>query len=496
MENFKEFQLSAINWHAISMEDVQDAFDENLRKSVVKQNPLRTISAVYANDGNNPKYFLKHDHGNFLSAKIKHFFRCKVEKEFESARLLLNHDVPCINYLAWGQKGFEGYLLSEAFKDSQDLNECWQEIKNEPLLRKNFISAFTDLIVKTLNANILHPDLHIGNMLVHRQNEDFIFKYVDVYGVKQVSILSINQKLKMLVVILWFYHDLSPYEAENFLDSFARYFPFNKKELRQKIIKVWSLRANHFRTSRRKKVLKQSSQINLVRNKAGVWRMVKDLNLSDAKKILEKHKKIVSNDPNQLIKNDKKRRLSRVVLNDKSFVVKEFFRIRFKGIFASDRRSWLNAAGLKTIGIPACRYFAWFHSNKNGYVVMEDLGDNLIHYELIKLKNNPDILMLLLVKLVKIIALLHNSRIVFKDVKTSNFIVGSDSTLRLIDLDDVIFNRSPSMKCRLKAFETIKETMPVELTRLQILRLLTYYRKEAGIKKSQVRWLLKKITES
>ena len=396
MEVLQEIKLNSINWYTFSKSELRKVFNEDYKKTLVKQNPLRTITALHKKENGAAEYFIKHDHARFWEAKLKGLFRSKVKKEFESANLLLKHSITCVNYIAWGERGFEGFLLTEAFRDSQDLNECWQEIKHNPLLRKNFIAAFTNLIAKTLDAKVFHPDLHIGNILVRRQGNEFVFKYVDVYGVKQVHKLSIKKKLNMLVILLWLYHDLSPFELNNLFSSFTRFFPFTKRELRQKIINVWSRRVNHFRARRRKKLLKQSSQINFIRTKEGIWRTVKDIKLSDTKKLLEKHREIVSNTPDQLIKNDKKRRLSRVVLNDKSFIVKEFYKIRCKGRFSPDRRSWLNASGLKTIGIPACRYLAWLHSNQSGYVVLEDLGQNLIHYEFIRIQNNPDRLKLLL----------------------------------------------------------------------------------------------------
>jgi tRNA A-37 threonylcarbamoyl transferase component Bud32 len=125
---------------------------------------------------------------------------------------------------------------------------------------------------------------------------------------------------------------------------------------------------------------------------------------------------------------------------------------------------------------------------------MEDLGNNLMHFELLRLRDHPDRLYSLLMKLIEIMALLHKCRIICQDAKMSNFIVGSDNIVRMIDLDNVIFDSYPSMQDRLVTFKVMTKTMPVELTRLQVLRLLSYYRLEVGVSKSQIRWLLKNVS--
>jgi Ser/Thr protein kinase RdoA (MazF antagonist) len=493
MERHQEIQFNSIKWRTFSKEDVENVFDESFNRTVVKQNPLRTVTAVYEKDSSSLQYFLKHDHARSWKAKLKHLLRSKVKNEFDSAQLLSKHNIPCVNYIAWGEKGFEGYLLTEALKDSQDLTVTWQNIKGDPRLRKRFISALTDLLAKTLEAEVFHPDLHIGNILVARQEDDFILKYVDVYGVEESSRLSADQKLNMLVILVLFYRDLPPFEAKHLLASFAHFFPFTDSELRQEIFRVWSQRANRFRVKRRKKMLKQSSQINYTRTEEGIWRTVKDLRISDARAILQRHREMVLKAPNQLIKVDKKRRLSRVSMDGKSYVVKEFRKVRFKGGFAPDRRSWLNAFGLGTVGVPVCRYLAWLQSSQGGYIIMEDLGNNLMHFELLRLRDHPDRLYSLLMKLIEIMALLHKCRIICQDAKMSNFIVGSDNIVRMIDLDNVIFDSYPSMQDRLVTFKVMTKTMPVELTRLQVLRLLSYYRLEVGVSKSQIKWLLKNV---
>jgi hypothetical protein len=252
-------------------------------------------------------------------------------------------------------------------------------------------------------------------------------------------------------------------------------------------------------------IFRDSSWVMTHHTSMGFWRVFRDkpewLTLGIMEKAVLEHNQLVAQRPEFLVKNDKKRRLSRFQVEENSVIVKEFVRPGPWGPWAADSRSWICANRLHRIGLPVCRYLAWLKA-KHGcaYILMEDLGPQDLYAELIHNRADRVKLKELLTEAGHLIGILHNLGVHPRDLKIRNFVPcyrenPKSLELKLIDLDDILFFKVVPDSCRSRNAEQIISTLPDFLDQRQKLLLLAAYHRETGIEKQILFGLLSRFLD-
>ena len=471
-----------VRWHTASVEAIQAAFSPDNFRETVKQNRLRTVEAIRPNADSPPIYYLKHDHGRGFGDRIKRALRSKVRQEFQSSMLLKRHGIPCIDYVAWGQKGTEGFLLTTACPNAEPLENAWAQLRDKEAQRRMLVEQSVQLLAAMWKANIFHPDLHLGNILAVQEQNHFRLELLDVYGIRKVRNISKNQQLRMTSIFMSIYHDLSLSEIRYLIRRVAELFEEDPGEFHKRFVRAFRCRCNAYRRKRRHKYLHESSLTTCLRTASGIWRLAKDrpewLDKDFAERAVQQHRQRVESNTT-ILKNDRKRRLSRYHENGHSVIVKEFLAVRRLSRWASDTRSWLSAFGLRQFGIPVCRYYGWFRSSGGAFILMEDLGSRNVYHELLPSNDDREHRKQLLQRAGRIIGDLHNLGIFHRDLKITNFLAHETSesaiNVKLVDLDAVSFYNRVPRRYRTRNLKQVCESLPQELPHRLSLYLLAQY---------------------
>jgi tRNA A-37 threonylcarbamoyl transferase component Bud32 len=211
----------------------------------------------------------------------------------------------------------------------------------------------------------------------------------------------------------------------------------------------------------------------------GVWELLPPFSLEISEKILKGHISNIKEKTN-LLKVDYKRQLSRVLLGNESYVVKEFRRPGPWWIFRPDYVSWKNGQKLYSLGIPVPKVYAWFSSyDRRGFIIMEDLGDLVIKSVLRKLKPGSVQRRSLIVKISDLAASIHSKKVIYGDMKLTNVIL-KDSSLFLVDMDKIKFKRKVKLKDRAYNLMQIILSFPEDLTEEELMLFLKTYARSSG----------------
>ncbi len=218
------------------------------------------------------------------------------------------------------------------------------------------------------------------------------------------------------------------------------------------------------------------TETKLIRYKTscGIWEILKPFSLELAEKSLKMHLSNIENKTN-LLKVDHKRQLSRVFLEKESYVVKEFRKPGPWWIFRPDYISWKNSQKLYSLGLPVPKVYAWLKSSdKRGFIIMEDLGDQVLADILKKLKAGSEKRRLLIIKLSELIASVHSKNLIYGDMKLTNIML-KDSSLFLIDMDKIKLKRRLKIKDRAYNLAQVIISFPKDLTKEEFMLFLKTY---------------------
>lgn len=166
----------------------------------------------------------------------------------------------------------------------------------------------------------------------------------------------------------------------------------------------------------------------------GILRYSKDFVRNDLLNILGLGQQVL---PEETLKVDLKRSITRVRLGDRSFVLKKYHHLHRWLLVSPDRKGWLGAHRLNND--VACH--AWYRRHDLSYavIVYEDAGD-LDLYMPQCLESPPELLNELFRQAGVMIAQLHRQNVFHADTKPGNFVYKgktSNPWLSLIDTDDV-----------------------------------------------------------
>ncbi len=251
---------------------------------------------------------------------------------------------------------------------------------------------------------------------------------------------------------------------------------------------------------RRRRLLREGSIVQVARSRAGTWRLIKPFTLATAEAALGTHLARQKGEQPEILKEDVKRRLTRVGAGPRSVIVKEYRDAGPLGVFRRDCRSWLNTYHLGLYGIPVARSLAWLRAEDGrGFVLFEDAGKDCLFHRLrvydCSLPRRP-----LLRAVAELLASMHAAGALHKDMKTGNFMVLEregfpHSPLTVIDIDAARFGTNVGTRGRVKNLRQVLETLPPGACVLERLRFLATYARAAGLPRDRTKAFISALAE-
>ena len=227
----------------------------------------------------------------------------------------------------------------------------------------------------------------------------------------------------------------------------------------------------------------------------GEWHLLNSFTLPTAQAIIQIHKKHCEN--GTWLKNDIKRRVTRVTFDDNSFIVKEFCKDHTLSCLNHGRRTWTYSQKLTGLTAPC---LAWFHENTgHGFLIFADLGHfDLYHEEQLQ---RVDELPAAYHRAGEILATLHAHGIYHADTKTVNFVINDrlkwlSSPVLIIDCDDVHFQHSISKNHQIKniaQFLCLMGNLPEELRERLAVDFKKGYQETARLSETDMTNLMKEV---
>ncbi|MDK2047742.1 lipopolysaccharide kinase InaA family protein [Aliarcobacter butzleri] len=212
-EEFKNFEYFLCN--------IRKFFNENKETIHKARNEIKVI--IYENKKVVVKSF-KIPH--FINKIVYTFFKkSKAQKSYEYA-LKINEFTPKpIGYVEFYKFGLlnESYFVSEKFEYNFTIREPLLDI-NYPNKNK-ILKAFAKFTFDLHQAGIFHFDYSPGNILIKEENDNFIFKIVDINRMKFFD-LELDDRLKNFSK-LWAKDD----DLKIIIKEYAKFLKVDENEL-------------------------------------------------------------------------------------------------------------------------------------------------------------------------------------------------------------------------------------------------------------------------
>ena len=232
-----------------------------------------------------------------------------------------------------------------------------------------------------------------------------------------------------------------------------------------------------------------------IKSEDGEWRLLNGFTLPMAQEIIHRHKSQCES--GQWLKNDIKRRVSRVIYNSNSFIIKEFCKDHSLPCLNHGRRTWTYTQKLTGLTAPC---LAWLHEKSGrGFLIFADLGQTDLFYP--KQLERIDDLPAAYHRAGGILAELHTHGIYHADTKTVNFVINDrlkwlSSPVLIIDCDDVHFQHSISKNHQIKnlaQFLALMGNLPEELRERLAADFKKGYQETARLSETDMANLMKEV---
>jgi hypothetical protein len=103
--------------------------------------------------------------------------------EFAGAMLCAKYGIPVVEHLAWGNTSEGAILVTRAAGNFVESSLFFKERRSW-----KHCKALAVFLAKLLAAPLYHPDLHLGNVLIHPETAEC--RLVDVHGVRKKSLFD------------------------------------------------------------------------------------------------------------------------------------------------------------------------------------------------------------------------------------------------------------------------------------------------------------------
>ncbi len=404
---------------------------------LVKANSKRSVYALSPAVGEPPSCFLKYDHPVGFRDRMKGLVRSKVEWEYRDTACLHQAGVPVAAPIAAGWCGIEGILLTRAVPAAVAADQLWHEVEGHPDRRRNYLQALHRLLAALLDKKVRHPDLHLGNVLATEAGGRTRFVLVDVYGSRLGNDLDHTQQTAILLLASPLRCRLTAAERQDLLRGLPGIDDAEIESCWNDIARA-NVREFYRRwTGRRKKLLCGSGASERRLTAAGKWICRDDADRESLAQAVAIHRQQRDETPDQLLKNSRKRCVSRVAIDGAEFAVKEFRHPGRWGRLSADARSWLNNWGLAMAGFRVPRCHGWLQAADGASYLVSDFvpGDEL--FTALQSGQGGEALF---AKVYDYVRELCRWRVHHEDLKITNFILHAGE-LWLVDNDAVVFDR-------------------------------------------------------
>lgn len=463
---------------------------------LIKSNVRRS---VYRFNYDTRAYYLKHDHPRGPRNSIRSIWQCRAHLEYAAGDALATAGVPAIACPAWGRAGRDSLLLTVGI-DASDAEPMWREIRSQANERRKYLNGMTTFIASLHKAGVVHHDLHPGNVIVTRYPDSYRFYLVDLYGVRVHQALRQRDRYNHVHWARNIMRELdSPSEVLPILHAASLCNGIDTaSDVWREVLHRDIQRADARWRGRRIRFLRDSSLCACHRDQDFKWLVQRPFPYDDARAIVDRHISQITSNSN-ILKYDRKHRLTRVHLKKQSYIVKEYRRKSILAQYAADYRSWLNSHRLALFCIPRPNAIAWCHTNHSGFIIMEDIGDRILKSELAK--SGYQQRRYWLAALSQIVAELHTLRIFHRDLKITNVLIRESTTaakpeLVVIDLDDIQFQTRINHRRRQKNLAQIMESLPQSVSLWDRYRFLSSYRQRCGVPQKEFRLIANELKRS
>ncbi|OCL89937.1 protein kinase family protein [Arcobacter porcinus] len=217
--NFKEFNSFFLN--------IKKFFNKNKNIIHKARNEIKVIN--YENKDFVVKSFKI---PNFINKIVYTFFRStKAKKSYEYSLKIGEFTPTPIGYIEFYEKSLlnESYFISEKFDYDFTIRE---PIRDKEFFNKNNIfKAFAKFTFDLHNNHIYHLDYSPGNILIKKDNNDYIFKVVDINRMKFLN-MNINLRMKNFSK-LW----INDEDLKVIIKEYAKLWEKDENELVSKALK-------------------------------------------------------------------------------------------------------------------------------------------------------------------------------------------------------------------------------------------------------------------
>ena len=446
------------------LKDPDRFIQENQSQAAVKDSPVRS-AIVFS--GPSHSLFLKAYKARKPGDRLKHIFLpSKARREWEMVRRALAAGIPTAAALAMGERRTHGvlqeaFLVTEAISDSVPLIESIRQRGGE-----DYVLRAARLLRSMHDAGLHHRDLHAGNILVVKGEEDLYV--IDLHSCRFTKRVSERRRLWGLAQ---FYYSvrgwLSREDRETFLrlyDEDGYMFKGRSPEILRRIARLEEQIYRRHMKSRTRRCLKNSSGFYVAkRNGWRIWSR-RHWEIESLFNVLERHRAHALRETPSLLKKDRRTSITLFEEMGKRICVKEYvyagFLSALKDRFRTPaaRKGWMMGNGLVVRGIGAITPLALLERRRWGFpreafLVMESPPEysELDRYMVRTFSSREDRVR----KKVKIfvqavadfMATLHQLRIAHKDLKTCNIMIsekGRRWDFGLVDLDDIQLDKKIS----------------------------------------------------
>ncbi len=132
-------------------------------------------------------YFAKKNIPKRLKEIIKEIFRPQSKLEYNAGLLLDSLGVSVVNMIGWARNKTISIIISESPGENVSTAvDFWnKKAVSDKNAKNRFLAALAEFIMTFFGANLVHPDLHFGNLLVIEEDSNLKLMVVDPFGIKE-----------------------------------------------------------------------------------------------------------------------------------------------------------------------------------------------------------------------------------------------------------------------------------------------------------------------
>lgn len=473
-KNIETFGAGGLRWHC------EADFSEHLRKEIVPHvESARHAGWKLIKDTNTRRvwrteiggigYYIKIHKISLLGEKLKYMFtKSRAMSEWTNSRAFNEKGVLAAKAVAVGERRIAGILLdavliSEEIPGAKSVEGVLPEADRRR--RREVLTLSAELIRKSHDANLLHRDLHGGNIIISGSQAFFIDLHRAGVNCKVTPHQRIESLARFLAMlggkVTWGerLHFLKKYygDSDGNSESFHNYFvdvTFTMHYIREERFK-----------SRAVRCVKKSSGFRIER--AGLFKIyrVKDFPAAAIDECIKKHREA---SPDNILKEDARAKVTVVAIKIDSrqarVCVKEFVRRSPSKIFGDlfrgtpGMKAWLGSYALAARGIGTPKALALADSPGRQFFITEFVEDALRLNDFFARLAHPTtrdkvrLFRKMASELADFIRRLHSQSIRHKDLSAKNILVESSErglVFRLVDTNDVRF-KAPIFKSKVK----------------------------------------------